>query len=485
MAPTPCRLLDLADELLIAIIEHLHNDSPALHALSHTSAHLRPLAENVLYRDPLIRRPATLHRLLQNLHARPQRREYIHTLDARCEYRPYRAPAFASLPSLLEQAPQLRELTIESALANCGRWQSPDERNYEYVRDEWPPLQAALSRLFHRAACREDAVARELERPLRHLRRVELHLSGYGSRFWDVDEHAQSLFMSPTLQVLIVSCAQFGGEEFGTELAEGATPLRRLTLIECSLTLSALRCMLRLPKALQYLHLGENCHHRHRGDASTPSDGLCGRSPSAFFDGALAFQSSSLEELVYDVAPHVPPPESHHVPTRGFADFPELHTVTLRGHQCPAFEAALWGAAPNPPPPPLQTLRLAFEETRSSTPAWHDDDTGQAFWAWATVVVAALPSLRQLECAADRSTMAVKDARARSWRSLSGFEDMLGRRGVAFRLFARRRWGGLIPPYLYGEKPTADLLVYASDGPGFGEGYAVDVESDDPWQREQ
>ncbi|KAK3110363.1 hypothetical protein LTR53_015423 [Teratosphaeriaceae sp. CCFEE 6253] len=483
MAPTPCRLLDLADELLVAIIEHLHNDSPALHALSHTSAHLRPLAENVLYRDPLLRRPATLHRLLQNLHARPQRREYIHTLDARCEYRPYNAPAFASLPSLLEQAPQLRALTIESALANCGRWGSPNERHYEYVRDEWPPLQAALSRLFHRAACREDAVARGLERPLRHLRRVELHLSGDGSRFWDVDVHAQSLFMSPTLQELVVSCAQFGGEEFGMGLAERATPLKRLTLIECNVTLSALRCMLRLPKALQYFHLGENCHHRE--GAGTHSDGLCSLSPSAFFDGALAFQSSSLEELVYDVAPHTPPAADQHDPTCGFAGFSELHTVTLRGHRCPAFEAALWGAARKPPPPPLRTLRLAFEETRSSTPAWHDDDTGAAFWAWATGVVAAHPGLRQLECAADRSTTAVKDARARSWRSLSGFEGMLGRQGVVFRLFARKRWGGLIPPCLYGEKPTADLLVYASDGPGFGEGYAVDVESDDPWQREQ
>jgi len=249
MASPHSRLLDLADELLVDIVEYLDGDHLSLRALALTSSQLQGFAEPVLYRRYFVHTPYSLSRLLHSAVIR--QREHIQVLDARCKFSLVDDNPWKALPRLIEHARKLQDLTIESPLCNEDHWAG----EHSPVHREYPEVLASLSLLFHRAACRDATVAPD-DRPLRNLRRLELHMNGVNQRYWQIQEHSRSLFTSPTIEDLTISCAQFDLAEFGTELPKATTPLKRLTLIECNLTLLAVWCILRMPKALQYLHLG-------------------------------------------------------------------------------------------------------------------------------------------------------------------------------------------------------------------------------------
>ena len=88
------------------------------------------------------------------------------------------------------------------------------------------------------------------------LHAVTLHLSG-SERYWSIDEELSAIFLHPTLRGLTISCAELHQDALRWLQGTVRTPLRKLELIECNLTVEALDTLLSLPRALEELTTGE------------------------------------------------------------------------------------------------------------------------------------------------------------------------------------------------------------------------------------
>ena len=64
------------------------------------------------------------------------------------------------------------------------------------------------------------------------------------------------LFGHPNISSLTISCAEIHEDYLQPVQDAARTPLKQLILMECNLTIEALRIMLSLPRALEELHLG-------------------------------------------------------------------------------------------------------------------------------------------------------------------------------------------------------------------------------------
>ncbi|KAK5705910.1 hypothetical protein LTR17_021241 [Elasticomyces elasticus] len=463
----PFRLFDLADELKIHIIDQLEGDLAALRALALSCRRLQSLSEPLLYKRRLLRSPPVLKHFLHGVSRRPQRATHIHRLDIRCEYRSV-ASGFARLPAILEQTTELQDLTLESPYCNFGGGQGKTGRQFAQVQED-------MFVLFDRAA--SEGFTNPLPTtPFQRLRKVELHLTGGDGRYLTLGHYSKSLFKSPTLQELTISCVQVESDTFALaeyEAMKHTTPLKRLTLIECDFTMLSIVCILMLPKALEVLKLGENCYHLHNPTGHTC---LCSANTFEFLNKALSSQQKSLEELEYEVSPHDGPPVDHHSPSQDLCDFPKLHTVALKGSRCPAFEEAVWGGGRREGQPPIRVLRISWRKAAMVIPQWFAKDDGESFLAWIWSVVTALPSLQHLHFIF-RKTGMLQLPSARRQR-ITAFESELGKRGVVLWLYEEQR-SHCFPPYLYGEIPGYNKLIYASDGRGFDAEYCLDAQAEE------
>ena len=153
--------------------------------------------------------------------------------------------------------------------------------------------------------------------------------------------------------------------------------------------------------------------------------------PLDFFDGALAFQSSSLEEFVY-VAGGVNwlAPRPDDAATQGFRNFSKLHTVAIEGAHCPALEDALWGDA-RKDPPPLRVLRILGRHNNISR--LFEDDDGEEFWDWLKRLPELLPDLRELHLVSHRRHLRRWSATRR--RKMHALEPELKSKAFVFRLY--------------------------------------------------
>jgi hypothetical protein len=99
----------------------------------------------------------------------------------------------------------------------------------------------------------------------RGLAKLELHLDGYQTRYWDPNagqETANDMWSTvmalPTLNELTISCACIHDAVHVGEAR--STSLKKLTMVECNITIGGLKKMLSAPKALENLYLGMNFH---------------------------------------------------------------------------------------------------------------------------------------------------------------------------------------------------------------------------------
>ncbi|KAK4961399.1 hypothetical protein LTR10_001889 [Elasticomyces elasticus] len=426
------RLFDLADELKIHIIDQLEGDLATLRALALSCRRLQSLSEPLLYKGRLLRSPPVVKHFLHGVSRRPQRATHIQRLDIRCEYRSVPS-GFARLPALLEQTTELQDLTLESPYCNFGGGQGKTGRQFAQVQED-------MFALFDRAA--SEGFTNPLPTtPFQRLRKVELHLTGGDGRYLTLGRYSKSLFKSPTLQELTISCVQVRGDTFTLaeyEAVKHTTPLKRLTLIECDFTMLSI--------------VGNTFE---------------------FLRKALSSQQKSLEELEYEVSPHDGPPFDHHSPSQDLCDFPKLYTVALKGSRCPAFEQAVWGGGRREGQPPIRVLRISWRKASMVIPQWFAKDDGESFLAWIWSVVTALPSLQHLHFTF-RKTGMLKLPSARR-QKITAFESEFGKRGVVLWLYEEQR-SHCFPPYLYGEVPGHNKLVYASDGRGFDAEYCLDAQ---------
>lgn len=109
-------MLELVDELLIAIIDHI-NDLAALHSLARTCHRLNGLAEPAIYRDILLRGRNHTSALATSLVSRPERLQAIRSIEARPQYNHQECRLYV-LESIIRRAPKLQQLTVESPFCN-------------------------------------------------------------------------------------------------------------------------------------------------------------------------------------------------------------------------------------------------------------------------------------------------------------------------------------------------------------------------------
>lgn len=108
------------------------------------------------------------------------------------------------------------------------------------------------------------------------------------------------MFRHPSLQKITLSCLNFdAGRDGEFDISEEdvkSTSLRSLTLIECNVDVRFLDSVLRLPKALKELSIGERLHTFQECKPSMDPEH---RTSSALFLTALGRQASSLQRLTH------------------------------------------------------------------------------------------------------------------------------------------------------------------------------------------
>jgi hypothetical protein len=109
------RLLALADELLIAMVEHLESKHD-LYNLALVCSTLQALAEPALYRSILVREGTKAHRLSDAILRRPIRATFIRSLQIRYLYAS--KEGIGILNHGLRKMCNLQELTIEAPCCN-------------------------------------------------------------------------------------------------------------------------------------------------------------------------------------------------------------------------------------------------------------------------------------------------------------------------------------------------------------------------------
>lgn len=246
----PATLGDLPDELLICVVELLQDNRSALRDLSLASRRLQALAEPVLYRTFFFVVSSELSRFYESARQHPWRSKAVQVLDARCKAG--FADQFLLLADLLELAPNIRELTIESPFCNNRLWADAEKSaGWDKCFERW------MEPLIKATTCNPTAFPSELH-PLQVLTKLTLHLSGVGREFYTVEKDLAELFAHPTLLELHISSINLPKHATDNLPPGLKTPLKRLTLDETNVTFEGLRGVLALPEALEYLYIGES-----------------------------------------------------------------------------------------------------------------------------------------------------------------------------------------------------------------------------------
>ncbi len=106
-----CPLLRCPSEIIEGIISFL-NEHSDLRSFASTCSKLQPLTEAALYHTVFHRTGDAAVQLVETIEALPARAKYIQIIDSRCKWQ--KRMGLKSLASVIEQATNLRELTIES-----------------------------------------------------------------------------------------------------------------------------------------------------------------------------------------------------------------------------------------------------------------------------------------------------------------------------------------------------------------------------------
>ena len=220
-------------------------------------------------------------------------------------------------------------------------------------------------------------------------------------------------------------------------------------------------CMLTTP-------IGQNRHHKYArpppsyGNGSYKSDQLCGVNPTAFFT-SLARHRDSLEFIVYAVNGSTPTGVKLPPGCEGFRRFGKLRHTTLEG-DCAYFEKALMSE--ETAPPSLVSLKSKGNMFRLPLPLLSPHDNYQTQARWMTAASTLISTLREVHITTTQTFANRSQKHSEAIVSLGRtFEEQ----GARLQLF-RQRSHGAIAPFLLGEHPDTEELVYGSDS-GFSEAY--------------
>ena len=112
----PLQLLELADELLLAIAEQI-DDQESLRNAARTCSRLQALAEPFIYQHVFYTSRAQLISLSQSIEARPERAKAIRSIDSRVRYSTTDFD-LTELVNLMRETVNLQAFTYESPFCN-------------------------------------------------------------------------------------------------------------------------------------------------------------------------------------------------------------------------------------------------------------------------------------------------------------------------------------------------------------------------------
>lgn len=296
---------------------------------------------------------------------------------------------------------------------------------------------------------------------------MEIHSHGAAADFWDLDGF-HCLFRHPTLRQLHASCFVLPADLPDLEACTRSTPLTTLVFDECILNPKSLGRILRTPKNLKHLTLGENVYNGKRG-ISGPK-GLTLKPLETL--QALAEVAHSLESLIhYDPQWRIQSQSlyrSNPLKSDGLRDFHSLKFLDI--DPCSFLHQAICSSAQVPPN--LEILRIHHALAKFFDVL--NDNLFDLFEEMPSIEpYARIPSLKTLEfvqAASMDSDRAEAEHICRSAfvrdRHASAYK--LFKRGIIMKMFLEATWReGLMPPYLHGEQKPETVCVYDAAEVGF------------------
>ncbi|EME81300.1 uncharacterized protein MYCFIDRAFT_88010 [Pseudocercospora fijiensis CIRAD86] len=451
--PFAFRLLDLPNELVSTIIEHVESVA-ILKTLCRTCRRLQYLTEPVLYRYALIRTGVEtefIHGAITHHTRGRDRAAALEKIDIPCHPRFHQN--FQEVARILAAVSNLKELMIESPECNTSDFES---------EAEWQQMVGSLFRPFRDAL--SGIITERL--PLQKLQKLTLHINGSDSPYWTLDQWSVCLFLLPSLVFLKVSCINLLHDIPGGPTSKAICPLRHLELEEANITHTGLRYILGLPRALEILYLGENCYNiRHFGEEVDPTSNHLFTSDSAASVEALKQQSHSLKQLTYATTDKYYQHRQRRLTNRnkgptdaGFADFHCLESVTLIGY-CPNFERAIMSSRS---PPILKNL------TFKSDNAFRPGSYGEAESTFSMIPFLRAPSssvpptLANLNVVYHNPPLSPQDLTPSTRIFIETAAKATGKVGINLRVLSEDRTN-YFPPYLYGEPTPEEHVVYDGD----------------------
>lgn len=299
---------------------------------------------------------------------------------------------------------------------------------------------------------------------------VVIHSHGATTDFWELDTF-HCLFRHPSLRYLHVSCFVLPVDLPELEPYARSTPLTTLIFDECELEPKSVGRILRTPKALKHLTLGENVYNNNISiRASRDVAARLSRAAEASLE-ALKEAAHSLETLTHhDPLWRILDDPYRHRPIKGdgMRDFHQLGFMDI--DPCSFLHQFVLSHAQAPPN--LETLRLNHARQKLGEPATR----------FAINVFETLPKHEPYTYLAPLKTLEfAQAASAESWQARSGYicqEDRLRERheyafklykhGIDMKMYLEATWrDGLQPPYLQGEPKPRLVSVYDSTQIGF------------------
>ncbi|KAF2113584.1 hypothetical protein BDV96DRAFT_495688 [Lophiotrema nucula] len=459
------RFLELPAELVVEIVAQVANLEHArksLCALAQTCRYLQPLAESYIYTTIELFETDDLLAILDAFNSRPARVETIHTLKILYKFRDNLDDTVVDrgrFNNHVVNMKALKEWHIESPCDNYN-W---NRGGALWVRSDMEAFRHALE-----AASLHVGDMLNEEVGLGKLEKLIVHSHGPDSDFWDFDGF-DCLFRHPRLHYLHISSVILGSTLPALEPFSRATPLSTLVFDECIIKPEALDSLLRTPKGLKHLVLGECVWNGWR-------EGRCVANLSSSPDAtirALSHVAHSLKSLTHlDPLERLHPDTSRlpHVKEGSMRTFDRLETIECA--PCSFLHRGII-LTPHCAPPNIMCVRVRGRRQR----VW-DEEMGAFFDELPdTAQYPYISSLKRLEFVQPVNMNAEYFTAFRMSSYLCQPEQLRERHAQAYKLWKHgittvlyaevHRKSSLIPPYLYGEQTPRLLSIYDAEDVGF------------------
>ncbi|PVH87546.1 hypothetical protein DL98DRAFT_649185 [Cadophora sp. DSE1049] len=462
-ATVPSRLLGLADELLIQIVQHL--DYPQDHCnLAVICSRLQGFAEAALYNTILIRKGYRSLKILASIFGRPDRAFLIRRLHVRYLYDD--SGSVETLNIILPQLTKLKELLIEAPCCNdthAIRTDFESEGKIDYAA------------YFEFASSMTLGPEPRVQVPLETFTLHSHNKQGPGREVFDLGKNA-IIFRHPTLRNLTISCFDIGDNVEAYLLApRNSTALQNLTFDECNITPNGLAATLSVPKSLERLTLGERMYH------VTGTHEPLGRFPAKFLE-ALALQERSLQYVKHIGGRCNVSYSSTNLSMATFSNLKEMELESqsiltrILSETAPPWTSTM---------PPNLSLRILFRSHQ-----FHLEEDDDMWFEPLSAVIEWLGRVSNLDFVVDfGGRNNIDTVIPQIWRGKHGRKykkqilSLLGHGGEKNLREKRRlkifilKWSGFIPPYMYGEEEPSEELIF--DSVAFGQGIEESLDEDE------